>query len=137
MKGIANKSYLSPRVVSLSSNGPLITAIANDLGYDQVFEYQLLKLVRPSQDLLITISSSGNTPNIKKALEAAKKLNIKSIAFCGFDGGASLEADVCLHVQAKNYGIVEDCHQSLMHIIAQYLRKTNLMSEYIHDDIIY
>jgi D-sedoheptulose 7-phosphate isomerase/D-glycero-D-manno-heptose 1,7-bisphosphate phosphatase len=78
-------------------------------------------------DLLVVISSSGNSPNIIKVLEAAKEKKIQTLAMVGFDGGrASKLADIVLHVQEDNYGIVEDAHQMLMHVLAQFIRVTNL-----------
>lgn len=125
LKGIRNDTDLAPRVVSLSSNGPLITAIANDMSYERVFAYQLESLARHRKDILITISSSGNSPNIREAIETAKAMGITTIALCGFEGGASLAADIPIHVNSNNYGIVEDCHQSIMHMISQYIRVKN------------
>lgn len=123
LKGIRTDTDMKPRVVSLSSNGPLITAIANDMSYDRVFSYQLQSLAKP-KDILITISSSGNSPNIKEAIEAAKTMGVTTISLCGFSGGASLKADIPIHVNSNNYGIVEDSHQAIMHIISQYIRTT-------------
>jgi len=75
-------------------------------------------------DVLVCISSSGNSPNIIEALKSAKNQGITTIALVGFDGGAAKDiADIVLHVQINNYGVVEDAHQSLMHIMAQVIRK--------------
>lgn len=126
LKGARNETTIKPRVVSLSATVELITAIANDIDYDQVFTYQLQSLSRPG-DVLIAISSSGSSPNIVSALRWAKENGMKTIAFTGFSGGAAAKtADVSLHVPADNYGIVEDAHQALMHVLAQYLRHENL-----------
>lgn len=122
-KGIRTDTYLHPKVFSLSSNSPLLTAIANDFAYEKVFAYQIAGFMR-TNDILITISSSGNSPNIREAIRAAHVLGNKVISFSGFDGGASLTADVHIHVNSHNYGIVEDCHQSIMHILSQYIRIT-------------
>jgi len=101
----------------------LITAIASDIAYEDVFAYQLRTLARAG-DVLITISASGNSENIVRAVCWARDNSVGSIALTGFDGGRSAGlADVNLHVQASNYGIVEDVHQSLMHILAQYMRQ--------------
>lgn len=121
LKGIRTDTDLKPRVVSLASNGPLMTAIANDFSYEDVFSYQLESLLQPN-DILITISSSGNSPNIKKAIDTAKKRGNMTVALCGFAGGYSKNADIVLHVKSDNYGIVEDVHQSIMHMLAQYIR---------------
>jgi D-sedoheptulose 7-phosphate isomerase len=136
MKGVRTDSILTPKVVSLSSNGPLITAIANDIGYDEIFSYQLESLMTDG-DILITISSSGNSPNIRKALTHAKVNGYKTISLCGFDGGASLCADIPIHVKATNYGIVEDAHQAIIHMLSQYLRSENLKAGVEIDKLIF
>lgn len=110
------------KVVSMSCNTPLITAISNDIGYEDSISFQVDKLMCVCFDTLILISSSGNSPNIIKAAKAAKKKNCKVIGLTGFNGGKLAKlADYSLHIPVNNYGIVEDCHQSLMHIISQYI----------------
>jgi len=109
-KGIATDTTLRPRVVSLSATLELITAIANDIDYAEIFAFQLRNSARPG-DVLITISSSGDSENIVS----------------GFSGGRSATtADISLHVAAENYGVVEDAHQALMHILAQYVRMSEI-----------
>lgn len=126
MKGVRTGGLLKPRVNSLSSTVELITAIANDIGVEDVFSFQLSSLAK-EDDVLIAISSSGSSPNIIKAIHQAKELKMKTIAMSGFDGGeAARLADISLHVRADNYGLVEDVHQSLMHILAQYLRHAHM-----------
>ena len=117
---------MRPKIVSLPSSISTITAIANDISYDEIFSHQLKMFADPT-DLLIVISASGNSQNIIKALEQADKMGLSTIAFVGFEGGeASGLADILLHVDEKNYGIVEDAHQALMHILAQRIRLTHL-----------
>jgi phosphoheptose isomerase len=107
---------------SLPSNTALLTAIANDISYDQVFAFQLKKYAK-NEDILLAISSSGNSPNIIAAIEMAKSLGLQTISFVGFNGGEAKKlSDYCIHVKVNNYGVVEDIHQSLMHILTQYLR---------------
>lgn len=118
-KGIQTGTELRPRVVSLSANTELITAIANDIGYSEVFAYQLRTIAEPD-DVLITISSSGDSENIVRAIECAKDNKISTIALTGFGGGRSAKlADVNIHVPSDNYGVIEDLHQSVMHALAQ------------------
>jgi phosphoheptose isomerase len=127
LKGVQQGTGLRPRVVSLSSNTETITAIANDISFDEVFALQLRSLGRPG-DVLIAITSSGNSPNILEALTWARENGLRTIAMTGFDGGAARTlAEIPLHVAAENYGVVEDVHQSLMHLLAQYLRQTHLI----------
>ena len=131
LKGIQKDTRLRPRVISLAATIELITAIANDIAYAEVFVYQLRSLAQPG-DVLITISASGNSENIVRAIGWARDHRIGSIALTGFDGGRSAGlADVNLHVRASNYGIVEDVHQSLMHIMTQYLRQQAMPPELI------
>jgi phosphoheptose isomerase len=126
MKGIRTGSTLKPRVHSLSATVEILTAITNDIGPEEMFSYQLESLARPD-DVLIAISSSGASPNIVRALNWAKDNGLATIAMTGFDGGAAARiADLSLHVGVDNYGVVEDIHQSLMHILAQYLRLSHL-----------
>lgn len=130
-KGIQTGTTIRPRVVSLSSHLELITAIANDIAYDDIFVYQLKTMARAG-DLLMTISSSGNSENIVRAAQWAKKNNLPTISLVGFSGGRSAEiADAAIHVKAENYGIVEDVHQSVMHLFAQFLRQSHMTPEAI------
>lgn len=121
--------FLKVRVHSLAANIPLMTAISNDISYDEVYSYQLERLGSPG-DVLITISSSGNSPNVVKAIEAAIKEKMYVIALTGFDGGKSRELakeyfhGVNVHVDCPEYEAAEDCHQAIMHMIAKYIRKT-------------
>ncbi|MBM3581800.1 MAG: SIS domain-containing protein [Alphaproteobacteria bacterium] len=125
-KGAATDTALRPRVHSLSANIEIITAIANDLSYADIFAYQVRNLARPG-DVLVTISSSGDSENIVRAADVAASSGMKVIALTGFDGGRSARiADVNLHVAADNYGVIEDVHQSLMHILAQWLRLAHM-----------
>jgi phosphoheptose isomerase len=114
-------------VHSLSTTVELITAIVNDIGSEQMFTYQLESL-GSTGDTLIAISSSGASPNIISALQWAKENGMKTIAMTGFSGGEAAEiADTSLHVPIDNYGVVEDVHQSLMHILAQFLRVSHFV----------
>jgi D-sedoheptulose 7-phosphate isomerase len=120
-KGALYDTGMQFRVYPLTT-GSLITAIANDIGYEEIFSFQLSMRAK-KDDILFAISASGNSPNIIRAIEQARIMGMKTVAFVGFDGGkANNIADISLHVDSKNYGIVEDAHQSLMHILAQQLR---------------
>ena len=126
LKGVQGGTSLRPRVHTLSSTVELITAIANDIGVEEIFSLPLASLGRAG-DVLVVISSSGASPNVVRALEVARGLGMRTIAMTGFTGGeAAVRADVSLHVDAANYGVIEDVHQSLMHILAQNLRQANL-----------
>lgn len=110
------------RSVSLSANGPMLTALANDLSYADVFREQLIYYLGPD-DAVLLVSSSGNSPNVVAACQYAKEQGVPTIAFVGFEGGElGRLADHTVWIPVKNYGIVEDAHQSLMHVLTQYLR---------------
>jgi len=114
---------LRPNIVSLASNMAVITAIGNDIGYASIFSKQLEFSSADNHDLLVVVSSSGNSPSIINALDVANDRGMVSIALVGFDGGAAArKADIVVHVNSDNYGIVEDCHQIIMHSWAQALR---------------
>jgi phosphoheptose isomerase len=126
LKGIRTDTQLRPRVYSLSATVELVTAIVNDIGVEAMFAYQLESLGEEG-DVLIAISSSGTSPNVVAAVRAAQECGMNVIAMTGFSGGPTAElADVSLHVKCGNYGMIEDTHQSLMHILAQYCRNSSL-----------
>lgn len=109
---------------SLVDNNSVITALGNDIGYENIFWDQINAHLNP-HDLLIAFSASGNSPNILKAVEAAKENGGFVIGFTGFSGGKLREkADLSIHIPCDNYGIVEDIHLSLEHMISQSLKKT-------------
>ena len=122
-KGTHVDGHPSVRSVSLASNGPMLTAIGNDISYAEVFRQQLIYYMQPG-DALLVVSSSGNSPNVVNACQYAKDQGAPTIAFVGFKGGKLKDlADVVIHVPVDNYGIVEDTHQSFMHVITQYLKQ--------------
>jgi D-sedoheptulose 7-phosphate isomerase/D-glycero-D-manno-heptose 1,7-bisphosphate phosphatase len=126
VKGVGNGTDLSPRVQSLSTNVELLSAIANDLGFDAVFSYQLQALARPG-DVLVVVSSSGRSANIVQAMDWADANGMATVALTGFEGGpARRQATVSIHVDSANYGIIEDAHQSVMHLLAQYVRQSRM-----------
>jgi len=116
------ESGFKPRVVSLSANIPLMTAISNDISYDEVYSYQLERLADPG-DVFISISSSGNSPSVVRACEVAIDKGLDVIALTGFTGGRTRElAHYPLHVDIDEYEATEDVHQAIMHMIAKYIR---------------
>ncbi len=126
VKCVRNGTDLTTRVFSLSTNVELISAIANDLSYEMVFRYQLESFARPG-DVLLAVSSSGRSPNIVRAIEWANAHGMQTIAFTGFSGGEARQlAKVSVHVEADNYGIIEDAHQACMHLLAQYVRQSRM-----------
>lgn len=111
------------RAIGLADNQAVITATANDVSYDEVFARQLRRLARPG-DVLILISASGNSPNVVRAAEAAREIEVTVIGLTGFDGGrlAGL-SDVSVHVPSPPdaYGPVEDVHLIVNHMLVEAL----------------
>lgn len=131
VKGVRNGTDLRTRVHSLSTNVELLSAIANDHGYEYVFDYQLQSQARPG-DVLLAVSSSGRSPNIVRAIEWANANGMQTIALTGFGGGdARRLASAAIHVASTNYGIVEDAHQACMHLLAQYVRQERMTTDAI------
>ena len=111
------------RIASLNDNTAILTALANDLGYQNVFSEQLQNLIRPG-DLLIAVSASGNSPNVIKAIRYAQSKSAEVVGLLGFDGGAAARlADLAIVVDSKDYGVVEDTHLIINHILVEYFRK--------------
>jgi D-sedoheptulose 7-phosphate isomerase len=109
------------RVHSLSANPSVITCLANDEGYDQVFSLQLAVLARKG-DVLVAMSGSGNSPNIIRALQEAKTIGMTSYAVLGFSGGkAKAIADVPIHFAIDDMQISEDAQTIIGHMLMQWL----------------
>ena len=132
-KLLTTDTDLKPRVQSLSTNIEVITAIANDISYDQIFIHQLKLLANPG-DIIMTVSSSGDSENVVRAATWARESGLDVISMTGFSGGRTAEiSSVNLHVNSDNYGIIEDVHQSLMHLLGQYLRQSLMDEKLIQD----
>ncbi len=100
----------------------LLTAYANDVAYDEVFSAQLTAIGRPD-DCLVVISASGRSPNILRALSAARGIGMRSVALLGDGGGPALAmADVSVTVAHSDPGIVETVHMAVLHSMTAALR---------------
>jgi len=109
------------RVHSLSANPAVLTCLANDEGYDQVFSLQLAVLARPG-DVLVAMSGSGNSPNILRALQEARSIGMTSYAMLGYSGGkAKALADVAVHFAIDDMQIAEDAQMIVGHMLMQWL----------------
>jgi D-sedoheptulose 7-phosphate isomerase len=109
------------RAHSLVANPSVLTCLANDEGYDQVFSLQLAVMARKG-DVLIAFSGSGNSPNIVRAIEEAKKIGMTSYAVLGFSGGKCKEiADVPMHFAINDMQIAEDAQVIIGHMLMQWL----------------
>lgn len=94
----------------------LMTAIGNDLAYDEVFSFPLSKYGKRG-DVLVTISSSGNSPNVVKAIHTAKEKGLKVVTLSGMkpDNKSRALGDINFWVPSKSYGLVESSHAALLH----------------------
>ncbi len=118
--------YTKPfRVMSITDNVPVLTALGNDYGYEDIFVRQL-KVYGKSGDVLVGISASGNSPNLVSAFEYAKQKSIETVSITAFDGGKLKEiSDNGIHVPTENkeYGPAEDVHMILDHLVGNYLMR--------------
>jgi len=111
------------RVMSLSDSGPVLTALGNDIRYEEVFAEQLRAWMRPG-DLLIVMSCSGNSPNVLKAVEQAHASGGRTVAVAGFDGGkvsSMAHLSIVIETSKDEYGPVEDAFSVVMHSVCGYL----------------
>lgn len=122
-KGTLNRVYDESekrvKAISLTDNTALITAYANDVGYDAIFLQQLRNLIE-KDDVLIAISGSGNSKNVIKAVRYSKKIGATVIAFSGFEKGGELGtlSDITIISKTSHYGPIEDTHMMVGHLIA-------------------
>lgn len=123
---IGTNDYVKPfRACSLTDNIAVLTAVGNDFGYEDIFSRQV-RVLGKRGDVLVAISASGNSPNLLKALEAAKSADIKTVAITAFDGGKMRSmADKSVHIPTalKEYGPAEDAHMILDHLVSAYLMR--------------
>ena len=111
------------RVLSLADSGPAVTALGNDIRFEEIFAEQLRAWMRPG-DLLITMSCSGNSANLLSAVNQAHELGGRTVAITGFDGGKlSGLAQLSIHIPTTSdeYGPVEDAFSVIMHSVCGYL----------------
>ena len=121
--GISKQFGSGIRVCALSANSSILTCLANDCGYDEVFSMQLA-VQGSAGDLLIALSGSGNSPNIVNALEQAKTMRIKTYAILGYDGGkAKPLADVAIHFNVHDMQVSEDLQLIVGHMAMQWLSR--------------
>ena len=105
--------------ICLASDGGVLTAAANDYGFDEIFARQVAAFGKPG-DALICLTTSGNSKNIVRALEEAKARKLKTIALLGRDGGSTIGvADVDLLVRSNSTARIQEAHQLLLHILCE------------------
>lgn len=113
------------RAMALHTDTSLITAVANDEGFDRVFARQLEVLLRPG-DLAIGISTSGNSPNILEALKVARASECRTVGFLGRDGGSAAEwCDLPLIVPHASTPRIQEVHGIMIHVVCQLLEQYN------------
>lgn len=113
--GRYQKNRAALPAIALSADGSLLTCIGNDYGYDHVFSRQIAGLARPG-DLVIVLTSSGNSANILAALHEAKKMNLESIAFLGRGGGKARGVATCdLIIPSQSGAACQEAHLFLIH----------------------
>jgi len=111
------------RVTALPANPAVLTALANDIAYEDIFAQQLTVLAQPG-DVLLAFSGSGNSPNIIKALTRARELGVTSFAILGFTGGKALAlADHPIYFPAHDMQVSEDLQMMVGHMAMQYLSR--------------
>ena len=114
---LPNKTKKRFRVMSMTDNVAMITALSNDLGFEHVFTEQLQLYARRG-DLLLVISGSGNSPNLIHAVERAREMGLRTAGLLGFNGGKVKSLlDTTVLVPDFTYGYVEDLHMVLDHLI--------------------
>jgi D-sedoheptulose 7-phosphate isomerase len=122
--GRANGAGL--RVEALSANPAVITCLANDTGYENIYSEQL-KVKASAGDVLLVLSGSGNSPNIVKALEIGNAMDMITFAILGFDGGKCLRlAQFPIHFEVEDMQIAEDLQLIVVHMCMQWLAQHNL-----------
>lgn len=125
-KGLLLDNKLRLNTHSLTANTDLITAISNDISYDEIFRLQLKSLSKKN-DLLILFSVSGNSKNIINAAKYGKLKKLKTISIVGFKNSKVKKySNVLLELNNHNFGVAEDIFQILMHTISQYMRQKNI-----------
>ena len=121
--GVSKTAGLGLRVTALPANASVLTCLANDVGYNEVFSYQLAVQARPGE-VLIALSGSGNSPNIIKALQQAARSGMRTYAVLGYDGGrARSMVDVAIHFAVDDMQIAEDLQLMVAHMVMQWLRQ--------------
>ena len=122
-KGVSEHTQRKFNFLCLNDNVSTIMAVANDIGFEEVFRFQLLGHLKPG-DLVMAISGSGNSKNVINAVEYAKSCGNQVIGLTGFDGGKLREiADVSLHVPVNSMQITEDIHMVFDHLMMSIVYK--------------
>lgn len=123
-KGVSEHIDKKFRFLCLNDNIATIMAVANDIGYEEVFRFQLQGKIKKG-DILIAISGSGNSPNVINAVEYGKKQGCKVVGLTGYSGGRLKElSDISLHVPINSMQITEDVHMIFNHLMMSVFYKS-------------
>lgn len=132
-KGVSEYTEKKFRFQCLNDNVATLMAIANDIGYEEVFRFQLKGKLRPG-DIVIGISGSGNSPNVINAVEYAKEQGNKVIGLTGFSGGKLRElSDISLHAHVHSMQVTEDIHMIFDHLMMSIFYKTMCGIEHVKE----
>ena len=105
------------KIICLNDNMPTVTAYSNDVSYEVIFSEPLASLAEPG-DVAIAISGSGNSPNVLRAMDTAKDMNLTRIGLTGFAGGRLKDkCDVCVIVPSDSMQVIEDAHLVILHSV--------------------
>ena len=130
-KGVSEHIDKKFRFLCLNDNIATIMAVANDIGYEEVFRFQLQGKIKKG-DILMAISGSGNSPNVINAVEYGKKQGCKVVGLTGYSGGRLKElSDISLHVPINSMQITEDVHMIFNHLMMSVFYKSMCGSDYI------
>lgn len=123
-KGISEHTEKKFRFQCLNDNVPTVMAIANDIGFDEIFRFQLQGKLLPT-DVIVAISGSGNSKNVLNAVEYAKEKGCKIIGLTGYEGGQLRKlSDISLHVPVNSMQVTEDIHMIFDHLMMSVFYKT-------------
>lgn len=122
------------RVLSLTDNVAWLTALANDISYDDCFTEQLINYIKPN-DLLIGISASGDSQNVVRAFELARRVGADRLAMIGFDGGRLVNLSTArIWIDSHDYGIVESVHLFITHLLVRMLSQQAIQQNQVDAD---
>ena len=109
--------------IALTTDTSILTAIANDYGYEKLFERQLKGLSKPG-DVFIGLTTSGKSRNIIKAFEQAKKMNLLTIGICGENGINNFKTDIEISIPSVNTPLIQEMHGIAIHLLCDLVEKS-------------
>lgn len=113
------KDRIALPAIALTSDTSILTATANDYGFEYIFSRQIEALAKPN-DVVLALTTSGNSPNVLRAIETAARLKLKTIALLGKDGGKLREkTDIELIVDSQNTARIQEAHLLILHMVAE------------------